>query len=43
MENKEHALKKQWFNEEIKKEIKKYFQTNDNEDKTAKIYGVPQK
>ena len=25
-------LKKQWVNEEIKKEIKKYLETNDNED-----------
>ena len=25
-------LKKQWVNEEIKKEIKKYFETSDNED-----------
>ena len=25
-------LKKQWVNEEIKKEIKKYHETNDNED-----------
>ena len=25
-------LKSQWVNEEIKKEIKKYFKTNDNED-----------
>ena len=27
-------LKKQWVNEEIKKEIKKYHETNDNEDIT---------
>ena len=26
--------KSQWVNEEIKKEIKKYFKTNDNEDTT---------
>ena len=26
--------KKQWVNEEIKKEIKKYLKTNDNEDTT---------
>ena len=25
-------LKNQWVNEEIKNEIKKYFETNDNED-----------
>ena len=28
-------LKNQWFNEEIKKEIKEYLQTNDNEDTTT--------
>ena len=28
-------LKNQWVNEEIKKEIKKYFETNDNEDTTS--------
>ena len=27
-------LKNQWFNEEIKKEIKKYLETNDNENTT---------
>ena len=28
-------LKNQWGNEEIKKEIKKYLETDDNEDKTT--------
>ena len=28
-------LKNPWINEEIKKEIKKYFETNDNEDTTT--------
>ena len=28
-------LRNQWVNEEIKKEIKKYFETNDNEDTTS--------
>ena len=28
-------LKKQWVNEEIKKEIKKYLEKNDNEDTTT--------
>ena len=28
-------LKKQWINEEIKKEIKKYLETNDNEGTTS--------
>ena len=28
-------LKNQWANEEIKKEIKKYLETNDNEDTTS--------
>ena len=32
VETKQHATKNQWVNEEIKKEIKKYLQTNDNED-----------
>ena len=36
-------LKNQWVNEEIKKEIKKYLETNDNEDTTTQIYGMPQK
>ena len=29
-------LKNQWVNEEIKKEIKKYLETNDNENTTTK-------
>ena len=32
----ETKLKNQWVNEEIKKEIKKYLETNDNEDTTTK-------
>ena len=32
-------LKKQWVNEEIKKEIKKYLETNDNEDTNSKSIG----
>ena len=28
-------INKQWVNEEIKKEIKKYLETNDNEDTTT--------
>ena len=35
MEIKQHATKNQWVNEEIKKEIKKYLETNDNEDTTT--------
>ena len=35
MDPKQHATKKQWVNEEIKKEIKKYLKTNDNEDTTT--------
>ena len=34
METKKHATKKKWVNEEDKKEIKKYFKTNDNDDAT---------
>jgi len=36
-------LKNQWANEGIKKEINKYLETNDNEDTTTQIYGMPQK
>ena len=32
METKQRATKKQWVNQEIKKEIKKYLDTNVNED-----------
>jgi len=35
-------LKNQWV-EEIKKEIKKYLKTNDNENTSFQIYGMPQK
>ena len=35
METKQHLLKNQWVNEEIKKEIKKYLERNDNEDTTT--------
>ena len=35
METEQHATKKQWVNKEIKREIKKYLETNDNEDKTT--------
>ena len=36
-------LKNQWVNEEIKREIKKYLETNDNETQPLTIYGMPQK
>ena len=35
METKNMLLKNQWVNEEIKKEIKNYLETNDNEDTTS--------
>ena len=35
METKQHATKNQWVNGEIKKEIKNYFETNDNECTTS--------
>ena len=35
METKQHATKSQWVKKEIKKEIKKYLQTNDSEDTTT--------
>ena len=34
METKQHAAEKQWANEEIKREIKKYLKTNDNENQS---------
>ena len=34
METEQHATKKQWVNKEIKREIKKYLNTNDNENTT---------
>ena len=36
-------LKNQWVNEEVTNEIKKYLETNDNENITYKIYGMQQK
>ena len=36
-------LKNQKLNEEIKKEIKKYFETNDNEDTTSQNLWDPTK
>ena len=39
METKQHATKKQWVSEEIKKEIKKSLETNDNGDtSTQKLW-----
>ena len=34
MKTKQHATKKQWVNEEIKREIKKYLKTNGSENTT---------
>ena len=40
MENKQHAIKIQWLNEELKKEIeKKYLEMNDNENATIQNIG----
>lgn len=36
-------LKSQWVNEEIKGEIKKYMEINENENMKTHIYGMPQK
>ena len=36
-------LKNQWVNEEIKKEMRKYLKTKENENITLKIYGVQKK
>ena len=41
METKDMLLKNQWVNEDIKKEIKKYLKTNDNQDTaTQNLWGV---
>ena len=32
-----------WITEEIKEEIKKYLEANDNEDMTCQAYGMQQK
>ena len=40
METKQQATKNQWVNEEIKKEIRKYLVTNDNEDTTSQAKAV---
>ena len=34
VETKQHAINDQWITEEIKKEIKKYLEANDNKDMT---------
>ena len=34
METKQHATNNQWITEEIKEEIKKYLEANDNKDMT---------
>ena len=39
---KQHILKNQWVNEEIKRKIKKYLKTNDNEKNNSKSY-MPKK
>ena len=36
-------LNYQWITEEIKEEIKKYLEANDNKDKHSKTYGLQQK
>ena len=36
-------LNKQWVIEEIKEEIKKYLETNDNESTMIQTYGMQQK
>ena len=43
IKTKQHATKKKWVNEEIKREVKKYLETNDNENTTFKVFGMPQK
>ena len=36
-------LNNQWINEEIKEEILKYLEANDNTDQQSKTYGMQQK
>ena len=36
-------LNNQWITEEIKEEIKKYLEANDNKDTHSKTYGMQQK
>ena len=43
METKKILLKNKWVNEAIKREIKKYSETNENENISFKIYRMPQK
>ena len=43
MESKQQLPNNQWVTEEIKEEIKKYLETNENEDIISKINGVQQK
>ena len=35
MATKQHATKKQWVNNEIKEEIRKYLETNENENRVS--------
>lgn len=35
-------LNKKWVNDKIKEEIKKYLETNENENRDTKIYGTQQ-
>ena len=43
MEAKQHALKGQWINDEIKEEVRKYFKANAMKIKLYKIYKMQQK
>ena len=36
-------LKNQWVNDKIKEEIKKYLETNENDNTTLQIYEMQQK
>ena len=40
METKQHVTKIQWVNDEIKEEIKKYLETNDNENTIQNLWDV---
>ena len=43
MEDKEHLLKDEWVNQEIREELKRFIETNENEDTTVQNLWVTAK
>ena len=43
MEVKDHPLKDEMVNQEIKEELKRFMETNENEDTTIQNFGMQQK